>query len=295
MVKSPLTNKEAKVEITFDNKKVIDNYKNEFGIDVSSYLKNADPLLLFRCEETGYRFFFPNSLAGDGDFYHQLSEISWYYREDKWEYALAYDFIDSNSKILDIGCGAGYFLKKMKTKGCDVHGLELNEDAQKKAEAEGLDVKKELIQTHAQNHQQTYDYVTFFQVLEHIGDIYSFIQSAIACTKIGGYVIIAVPNNDPYYLTYDKDHTLNLPPHHMGWWNGESLKNLENIFPLESLKIEKEPLQHFNTFTNILIREKITQNPFWVKVLNPFVKTYVHLFKKNFNGSHIMAIYRRTA
>jgi SAM-dependent methyltransferase len=76
--------------------------------------------------------------------------------------------------------------------------------------------------------------VCSFQVLEHIYDVKSFLEASLHVLKPKGKLIIGVPNNEPYFLGYDKYATLNLPPHHMGLWNKSVF---EKVAPLFNLKI----------------------------------------------------------
>ncbi len=292
-VKSPLTGKMCDIVENFAIDTVIQKYKDDYQIDVSKYFADLDVLNLYQCEDTGYRFFYPNSLAGDGAFYHHLSAIDWYYAQKKWEYLEAKKYISEDEKVLDIGCGAGYFLELISDKTADLNGLELNEDAKNNAVAKGLNVSSDTIQEHAMSHSETYDTVTFFQVLEHIGDIYTFLEAAIKSTKIGGQIIIGVPNNNPYYLRYDREETLNLPPHHMGWWDENSLRNLAEVFAIKCNEVKTEPLQHINTYTNLYIENTFTDNTNIVRVLNPLIKPFIYLSKKNITGAGILAIYTR--
>ncbi|MBK7438869.1 MAG: methyltransferase domain-containing protein [Saprospiraceae bacterium] len=112
--------------------------------------------------------------------------------------------------------GEGYFLSKLKSsKQCDCFGLELNDIAMAKAIQNGVKVTNEELEQHAQKNIEQYDVVTFFQVLEHIAEPGKFLHSVLKTVKKGGQIILTVPNNQPYYLKFDKFHLLNLPPHHM--------------------------------------------------------------------------------
>jgi hypothetical protein len=86
--------------------------------------------------------------------------------------------------------------------------------------------------------------------------------------KKGGKLIIGVPNSNPFLYKYDKYHTLNLPPHHMGLWNKFSLANLANYFPMSVDNIIVEALQQheFEYYFKILFDNNMsTKNLFlWV-------------------------------
>ncbi|MBK8329577.1 MAG: class I SAM-dependent methyltransferase [Bacteroidetes bacterium] len=291
---SPITNGEVNFLFDISKKIIVNSYLVESNIDVNYLFKNIDVISVYECIDTGYRFFYPFHIAGDGPFYEKLEQISWYYADWKWDYEIAKDFITPNSSVLDIGCGEGKFLNYLKeNKSCECTGLELNEKAKQIAVAKGINVLNEFIQDHAISNSKKYDTVTFFQVLEHISDVNSFLKSTIDVVKSNGKVIIAVPNNEPFYLTFDKYHFLNLPPHHMGWWNQNSLSSLAKLYNLKLDIIIKQPLEHFSSYTNSYINEKLPRIGFLKPILYPMLKILFYLNRKKINGATILAVYTK--
>lgn len=213
---------------------IVELYRRQLGMDVSDYFKEKTKFFLYKCNETGYRFYGPEGLDGDGVFYGTLQQklADGYYHEWKFENQLALDVMNEGERVLDIGCGVGNFLIKAKDKAGEVCGLELNTKAAEQCRQRGLQVYDELIGTHAAKKEGYYDMVCMFQVLEHIYDVKSFLTDATKVLKQGGKLVIGVPNNEPYFLGYDKYCTLNLPPHHMGLWNKEVFKKMAPAFGL---------------------------------------------------------------
>jgi len=257
-IKSPLTNStNIKLERSIKTALIIDKWQKD-GIDVSRFFVNLDEIKLYRCLECDYKFYYPFNLEGDNQFYQELQKFSWYYMDWKWEYEEAQKLIKSGERVLEIGCGDGSFLKKLSEKNIKVRGLEFNEEAIKKCRERGLNVTGETIQEHAQNHKNEYDITCSFQVMEHIADIKNALTASLGVLKKGGKLIISVPNNDSF-LGKDKYNLMNLPPHHQGLWNENSLKNLEKIYPLKLEKIYLEPLQtyHYRLYYGIIFADKI--------------------------------------
>ncbi|MEH2146748.1 class I SAM-dependent methyltransferase [Nostoc sp.] len=246
-IKSPVTNSDNIVfEEELDIELVINKYKNDYQIDINNYFKNVSFLRIYKCLDTEYRFYFPFDIVGHSDLYKKLQNQSWYYTL-RWEHKIAEKFFQSNSSVLEIGCGKGDFLKKLQQKNKNIFctGLEFNENAANLAKIQGINVLKQDICEHARDHIESYDVVCYFQVLEHIPQVQAFIQASIETLKTGGQLIIGVPNNNPFLYRYDKYHTLNLPPHHMGLWNLKSMKNLQKVFSLRLDKIFIEPLNQY--------------------------------------------------
>ena len=293
-IKSPITQGSVSFLFEINKSELIKNYAKETNIDINYLLKNNDSIAVYQCNDTGYRFFYPFDIAGDGKFYEKLESIPWYYAEWKWDYDVAQHYINPNSHVLDIGCGEGKFIRFLeKEKQCTCVGLELNEKAQAIGVGNKLHVVKEFIQTHAQSNQSVYDTVTFFQVLEHIEAIDSFMRGAIPTVKPGGKIIIAVPNNEPYFLTYDKEHFLNLPPHHMGWWNEQSLSALAKVYSLELVDIIKQPLQHYTAYAQAFLTYRCRFPRGLVNLLTPIFKGIFYLNRKNIHGASILAVYKK--
>lgn len=237
---SPITKKNnTSLADTFLSTDIIQLYKDQLGIDVSKFFTHKEKFFLYRDEDTGYRFYYPEGLDGDGKFYEELQQRlgDGYYHTWKFENQFALDQLKENDKVLDIGCGIGNFLIRAKDKTPDVVGLELNENAVTICKQKGLKVYNEMIQQHAETHKEYYDVVCMFQVLEHIYEVKDFLDASLKVLKPGGKIIIGVPNSEPYFLGYDKYCTLNLPPHHMGLWNKAVFKKIAPLFNLKMLDV----------------------------------------------------------
>jgi methionine biosynthesis protein MetW len=291
---SPITNGKVKLVFEIEKEYLISRYKMDLNIETESIFQNTKTIQLYECVETGFRFFYPLDIAGDGKFYEQLEIIPWYYAQWKWDYKEGQKHIEDETKVLDIGCGEGKFLDYLtKEKKCNCNGLELNVKAKEIAVAKGLNVVNEFIQSHAETNENKYDVVTFFQVLEHIADANSFIKAAVACAKKGGKVIIAVPNNYPFFLKYDKMHLLNLPPHHMNWWDAKSLKAIAPIYNMKLETMVTQPLEHYTDYTNGFLKDRFANNLFFQKLLFKPFKLWFYLNRKSIPGASIIAVYSK--
>jgi SAM-dependent methyltransferase len=263
---SPISGKyDVVLEQRLESGFIINLYKTELGIGVSRYFKKIPRVEIYRCPATGYRFYFPFTVSGDGKFYARLQKVPWYYMAWKWEHEVAAKLIAPGSSVLEIGCGPGAFLKKISVRCPRAVGLEQNISAAKKGRQEGVKILLENIEEHAKNHKGKYDVVCLFQVLEHIWEVKKFIDSALICLKKNGKILISVPNND--CLIFKKfDIYLNMPPHHMGLWDIHSLVSLQKYFPMMLDDLYIEPLQLYHQG---FARKLLPKPPFWLKNHDP--------------------------
>lgn len=299
---SPLTGStnvvlEEEIQCSF----LIENYKKQLNIDVRKYFKDLKTVQIYKCLDTGFRFYYPLTTDGDGEFYESLQKHLWYYVDWKWEHEIASKIIKSMDKVLEIGCARGGFLKKIQQTGIECIGLELNESAVEYGQSRGLEILSQSIQNHAKENPEKYDVVCSFQVLEHISEVKEFIQASIDTMKPSGKLIISVPNNDSLIFRCNHDLVINMPPHHMGLWDINSLIKIQQIFNLQIEAIHLEPLQAYHVkFSQSLVEKKLSQKlhdkyrflaPLIQKSGNRFIEFSMKEVAGYINGHTIMAIY----
>jgi len=239
---------------------IVENYQKQLHIDVKEYFHGLESIELFKCLDTGYEFYSPQKIMGNEKFYEELSKISWYYMDWKWEHDIVSNLLTKEDKILEIGCAKGNFLEKIRPLTKQVTGLEFNEDAIENCKQKDLNVTNQTIKEHSKNKKNYYNIVCSFQVAEHIPNIGEFIQSSIDCLKTGGKLIISVPNNDIAMLKEQNDLILNMPPHHINIFSINSLIKIQNYFNIKVDSIYIEPLQRYHTgFYRKEIKTKLSQ------------------------------------
>ena len=299
MVKSTITETEAIRVKEYETAMIIRRYKEELSLDVNRFF-SSQSISLYQCPDTRYKFFYPEQLAGDGKFYETLQGFDWYYIPWKWEHQITAQYIENVSSILEVGCGQGGFIEKinMKKEIMEVVGLELNEDAVKKLSAKRLKVLNKKVQDFALEQRNHFDLVCSFQVLEHIYDVKSFVQSMIECLKPGGKLVIAVPDNKSF-IQYDEGGILNFPPHHMGWWDVDSLTALGNFLNLKVEKFYHEPLQeyHIDWYLNLLGKKAFSSFAAFLwgyeKIIKPLLRQLIKMKIIRPRGHSILVIYQK--
>jgi SAM-dependent methyltransferase len=311
---SPITGKNNTTVIKKIPVRDITNlYNSDFGFSVDRFFNDLEYIILLECQDSKYKFYYPFTIFGDSKFYEDLQKSNEsksgddnYYVEWKWEYSEALKWINKTHSVLDIGCGSGKFLDKVKREFANkVRGIEFNSNALMECRKKGLEVYPISIEEYSKSGEK-FDIITYFQVLEHINYPIDFIQSSLNALKQGGKLIIGVPNNKPYYLCFEEASTLNLPPHHAGLWGKESLTNLPNFLPLKLIQVSESEIAPMFKYLYYFSRGMFSRifgykpRPWWFflfpLIILP-VSIPIILYKKFTNqliGRTIVAVYEKT-
>jgi 2-polyprenyl-3-methyl-5-hydroxy-6-metoxy-1,4-benzoquinol methylase len=99
--------------------------------------------------------------------------------------------------ILDVGCGAGTFLKTARDRGWEAHGTELGRAACERAAAEaGCPVYEGTVET-VDLLAGSYGVIHASQVIEHVIRPQAFLAAAARLLRPGGALVLAAPIIDP--------------------------------------------------------------------------------------------------
>lgn len=239
------------------SKRIIKEYLRTYKLDLSHLFQ--EPLIrLMRCKVCDLMFYWP-SVAGDEQFYGVLHDTDYYYREDKEEYHVAAKRIDGAAQVLDVGCGNGEFQKFIPASSFT--GLEFSSAAVKTGTERGRHILNQSVQEHAAQRPDSYDFVTAFQVLEHVSDVAGFIQSCARCVKPGGKLIIAVPSEESF-LRFSTNSILNMPPHHITRWTDKALTSISGVINFRLVDIIHDALDtlHVEAFFAALVERSLRRS-----------------------------------
>jgi len=146
-----------------------------------------------------------------------------------------YNSLNKQSRVLDIGCGAGSILNRIRNKtGCEVYGVDISENAVQSAkEFFDIDVFHGDIKetTWPENH---FDVITAWQYLEHVPDPNQNIEKMASLLKNNGTLILGVPNNKSLNAKIFKSKWYPLDcPRHLCIWSPQTMKMLLEKYGLE--------------------------------------------------------------
>lgn len=114
--------------------------------------------------------------------------------------------INSNSKVLEIGCSAGHFLYSIKDKVRECVGVELNKENAEFVNKElGICVYNDSIENLVFP-EEYFDAIAAFHVFEHIDNPLDFLKNLSKYLKPDGVIFLEVPNtNDALMSLYKLD------------------------------------------------------------------------------------------
>lgn len=111
-------------------------------------------------------------------------------------------------KLLDIGCGAGFFIACLKRYGWNVTGIDISEWASRFAiEKLGLNVFTGSVEDIEINEQ--FDVITMYHLLEHLPDPFKTLRRVSEVIADGGLLVIKGPN----FGSFDRIW------HGIHWWS----------------------------------------------------------------------------
>lgn len=142
----------------------------------------------------------------------------------------------TKGRMLEIGCGAGDFLKVMENKGWNCTGIEPSENAKAIARKKA---KAQLYNPEDINSlpDESFNLITMWHVLEHVDNLKEEVMHLERLLKKGGRLVLALPNfksaDAEYYREYWAAYDV---PRHLNHFCRESINN---IFKNTTLKLKK--------------------------------------------------------
>jgi len=130
------------------------------------------------------------------------------------------------NRLLDVGCGIGYFLEVAKERGWEVYGTEYTHKAIEICESKGITMHKGVLDP-SNYTPESFDVITSFEVIEHINTPNPEIANISSLLRKDGIFYITTPNFNStlrYYLG-PKYNVIGWPEH-LSYYTPSSLKQL---------------------------------------------------------------------
>ncbi len=130
------------------------------------------------------------------------------------------------NRILDVGCGIGYFLETAQTKGWEVYGTEYTDRAVEICAAKGISMQKGELNPDLYA-SESFDIITSFEVIEHINNPREEVEKFYRLLRRGGMVYITTPNFNSMLRYYLKEHyNVIAYPEHLSYYTPATLQRL---------------------------------------------------------------------
>lgn len=189
--------------------------------------------------------------------------------------------------ILDIGCGAGVFMQSANAKGWLVTGVDASRAVKKYARGLKMEVKFGKIENIGFK-DESFDVITMFQTIEHIGNPLSVVMKVRKLLKPGGIFLMTTPDENGFMARLMGKRWFGYRNiEHLFFYNTTSFRSLLKIAGFNKIKIEKEAgrvltaswvltrifgyyYSHHTLVTNIMEKFKPTWKYFdWIKLREP--------------------------
>lgn len=136
----------------------------------------------------------------------------------------AFRWVPGNVRVLDVGCGFGESLGYHTARGCDVYGVEADENISRVAEMFGYKVHVGLFDDSIYE-AGFFDYVTMDQVIEHVTDPLSTLRGVARILKTGGTAILSTPNAGGWGAKFFGCRWINWhAPYHVQFFSRRSIR-----------------------------------------------------------------------
>ncbi|HYY43393.1 MAG TPA: class I SAM-dependent methyltransferase, partial [Pyrinomonadaceae bacterium] len=143
-------------------------------------------------------------------------------------------------RLLDIGCGLGYFMNVAARAGFDVYGLDLSRYAVARCQERFPDRVQCGLLTPGLFPDQFFDVVTMFDLFEHVYQPHEFLAALHAITRDDGLVVITTPNHRSLLSRVSGRRWVSYKlPEHVFYYTPETLTRMvAPLFRVELMRAE---------------------------------------------------------
>jgi SAM-dependent methyltransferase len=141
------------------------------------------------------------------------------------------------SRVLELGCGSGSFIRQCVYRGWETTGMDLNPDLESIIGELGAKFVPTTLPK-IDFPDNSLDAVFAWQVVEHLYDPVTTVAEVKRVLKPGGIFAFSVPNSECWQFFFFKDKWAGLQvPTHLNHFSASTLKRLVNLAGLSLIKI----------------------------------------------------------
>ena len=171
-------------------------------------------------------------------------------------------FNGKSGTVLDIGCGRGHMLMKLKEQNWECYGTEISQTLSQNLIQNGIKVKNSVNIKSCDFPSNYFDVITLFHVFEHLQNPFKTLEEIGRILKPGGLLYIEVPNFSKKKKKIKKGQWIHLDaPRHLFHFtvNGLRLvlkKQRFNIVKERTFSFEYGIFGMVQSLLNVFTREK---------------------------------------
>ncbi|MBR6177640.1 MAG: class I SAM-dependent methyltransferase [Bacteroidales bacterium] len=229
---------------------------SDLHLKLKDYFLTQEDFEIYRCPHCGLLFTWPRPNDSELGKYYKSDDYLSHNESKKGIIPFIYNRVKrvniknkfniattaaKGKRMLDFGCGVGDFIFYAKQKGYEVVATDVSDNA-RNAAAKKLGTPLPSPQQVFEMPDNSFDIITMWHVLEHIGDLKTQIFHLDRLLAQDGRLVIALPD----YLSYDAQHYQEMwaaydVPRHLNHFDKNSLQNL---FSTTQLKlVDTKPLK----------------------------------------------------
>lgn len=207
-------------------------------------------------------------------------------------------------RFLDVGCGGGSYLYRLRQCGWNVYGIEPSENGVNQAKALGLDVRRGQL-TDVSFPESFFDVIRLNHVLEHLTDPQGTFREIKRVLRPDGIVYVTVPNTRSlnFWLFGENWYGLDAPRHVISYCP-KALSFLCDTTGFEAVKIRfNSGAFNFVRSVKYLLEERGRSWPRWLheidwprnKLIRRTLKPFFFLVDVIGSGDVMVATLRKTS
>ncbi len=237
-----------------------------------------------RVDASVYDYIYKNSGDTPGYMrYHEYAQdiltkknpLKWLASQEHVYHGVAQN-LPKKGRILEVGCGLGYFSYALAKGGYEVLGIDISQEAITAATNRyGNHFKKQdFFEMNKQQHG-AYDAIIMIELIEHVEDPERYLTHAKSLLREGGRVIVTTPNRSWYEDTAAL-WASDLPPVHLTWFSEDGMNRLSER---AGYRVEKVSYVLFNILHGSVVGppHNIEINPpFFTATGQPLFPKFVH-------------------
>lgn len=164
-------------------------------------------------------------------------------------------------KILDVGCGRGWFLLEAQKRGWEVYGTEYSDTALEICKASGIKMTEGKLENNSFLENE-FDVITSFEVLEHINNPMEELNNIHKFLRKDGLFYFTTPNFNSILRYYFKDqYDIICYPEHLTYYTRKTINHAlkQSGFKLKKFLITGISITRFKTSNKTSSEELISK------------------------------------